>query len=78
MVTNDATPLDVTNDIQSVVISETAEEHVTTLISNTKLGILPSTGGSGIYFYLTLGGAIAAGSAYFIHKTKKQEELLAQ
>ena len=50
-------------------------EAVTTLISNTELGILPSTGGSGIYFYLVLGASVAGGAAYLLHKTKKQDEL---
>lgn len=45
----------------------------TTLITNKKLGILPSTGGSGIFFYLGVGGVIAGVAAFLLHKTKQQE-----
>ena len=68
-------PIELTDE--AAAINVTANNQ-TTLLINKKLGILPSTGGSGIYFYLVLGGAIAGVSAYYIQKTKKQEELLAQ
>jgi len=50
-------------------------DSITTLITNKKLGILPSTGGSGIYFYLVLGAAVAGGAGYLLYKTKKQDDL---
>lgn len=68
-------PIELTDADAEITATAT---NTTTLLINKKLGILPSTGGSGIYFYLVLGGAIAGVSAYYIRKTKKQEQLLAQ
>lgn len=62
------------SDVGKITVDANA---ITTLISNKKLGILPSTGGSGIYFYLVVGGVIAGASAFMLRKTRKEEELLA-
>ena len=69
-----AKPIELTNNSASITVSPT--ENKTALIVNKKLGILPSTGGSGIYFYIVVGGAIAGAAAYFICKTKKEEKQL--
>jgi LPXTG-motif cell wall-anchored protein len=41
------------------------------MVYNKKLGILPATGGSGILFYLFVGGGIAAIALVLMRKTKK-------
>ena len=41
------------------------------MISNKKLGLLPATGGSGILFYLFVGGAVAAVALILIKKVKQ-------
>ena len=46
---------------------------VTALIKNVKAGLLPSTGGSGIFFYLAVGGAIAGISLYLMKKDEHAE-----
>jgi LPXTG-motif cell wall-anchored protein len=48
-------------------------ENVTALIKNVKAGLLPSTGGSGIFFYLAVGGAIAGISLYLMKKDEHAE-----
>lgn len=63
---------------ESVVITAASiANNTTAMVINKRLGILPATGGSGIYFYLGIGGVIAAVSVYLIRKTKKAEEQLA-
>lgn len=69
-------PIELTNDSATVTVSSTSPDE-TALIVNTKLGVLPSTGGAGIYFYIIVGGAIAGISAYLIRKTKEKEGELA-
>lgn len=63
----DGTPADV-DDVE--VIRD--EDSETTYIINKKLGILPATGGSGIFFYLGIGGAIAAVALFFLSKNKRE------
>jgi LPXTG-motif cell wall-anchored protein len=46
-------------------------ENKTAMVYNKKLGILPATGGSGILFYLFVGGGIAAIALVLMRKTKK-------
>ncbi len=53
--------------------SGTPEEMGTALITNKKLGLLPATGGSGIFFYLAIGGAIAGVSFYLMKKDERNE-----
>jgi LPXTG-motif cell wall-anchored protein len=45
--------------------------NTTAMVYNKKLGILPATGGSGILFYLFVGGGIAAIALVLMRKTKK-------
>ena len=45
--------------------------NTTALVVNKKLGILPATGGSGIFFYLFVGGAVAAVALVLIKKVKQ-------
>ena len=42
-------------------------------ITNIKKGILPSTGGSGIYLFLII-GALMMGAAYLWNKRNKKEQ----
>ncbi|MBP3892883.1 MAG: isopeptide-forming domain-containing fimbrial protein [Atopobiaceae bacterium] len=49
------------------------ENKGTALITNKKLGLLPATGGSGIFFYLAIGGAIAGVSFYLMKKDDRSE-----
>ena len=53
--------------------SGTPENMGTALITNKKLGLLPATGGSGIFFYLAIGGAIAGVSFYLMKKDERNE-----
>jgi len=67
-------PIELTDSGAEITATST---NTTTLLINKKLGILPSTGGSGIYFYLVVGGVIAGASAVMLRKIRKEEELLA-
>ena len=67
-------PIELTDSGAEIDATDT---NTTTLLINKKLGILPSTGGSGIYFYLVVGGVIAGASAVMLRKTRKEEELFA-
>lgn len=59
------------------ITTEAFGNNKTAMVVNKKLGLLPATGGSGILFYLGIGGVVVAASAFVIYKTKKQEEQLA-
>ncbi len=61
-------PKDLTESTTKITVDTNA---ITTLLINKKLGILPSTGGSGIVFYLVVGGVVAAISAYMRKQTKQ-------
>lgn len=67
------------NDDASLTRNDEADPVAeTTLIVNKKLGLLPATGGSGIFFYLGIGGAIAAVALFFLSKNKRElDELTA-
>lgn len=77
IVKNDAEgyPIELTDKENAEITAN--EGNVTSLFVNKKLGILPSTGGAGIYFYIVVGGAVAGVSAYLIRKTRKEEKLQA-
>ena len=66
-------PIELTNAFATITADT---NNKTSLIVNRKPAVLPSTGGSGIYFYIIVGGAIAGAAAYFITKTKKEEKQL--
>lgn len=55
---------------------ETANVSVLTMVKNTKLGILPSTGGMGTYLFTIIGVVVMAGAAgaFFISRRKGSEE----
>ena len=66
----------ITNDANgeiSTSVVDTSETNVTALIKNIKNGLLPATGGSGIFFYLAVGGAIAGVSFYLMKKDERNE-----
>lgn len=54
---------------------ETFGNNETALIVNKKLGLLPATGGSGIIFYLAVGGAVALVASYLLKNTKEEDPL---
>lgn len=68
---------DGTQNSNVIITTASIANNTTAMVINKRLGILPATGGSGIYFYLGIGGVIAAVSVYLIRKTKKAEEQLA-
>ena len=51
---------------------------ISTLIPNKELGILPSTGGAGLFLYLGVGGLVAVISTYLMKKNKKELDQLAE
>lgn len=55
---------------------ETANVRVLTMVKNTKLGTLPSTGGMGTYLFTIIGVVVMAGAAgaFFISRRKGSEE----
>lgn len=55
---------------------ETANVSVLTMVKNTKLGTLPSTGGMGTYLFTIIGVVVMAGAAgaFFISRRKGSEE----
>lgn len=55
---------------------ETANVKVLTMVKNTKLGTLPSTGGMGTYLFTIIGVVVMAGAAgaFFISRRKGSEE----
>ena len=61
-------------DTKETIIS-LDEKAETTLIVNKRLGLLPATGGSGIIFYLVVGGTIAGTAALLIEKDRKKRSM---
>lgn len=55
------------------VVMTSSDGDDATFIKNKKAGLLPSTGGSGIFFYLAVGGAIAGISLYLMKKDEHAE-----
>jgi len=51
--------------------------NTTAMVPNKRLGVLPATGGSGILFYLGVGGAIALISYILMDKVKKASNVTA-
>lgn len=53
-----------------------AKVEVLTMVKNTKLGTLPSTGGMGTYLFTIIGVVVMAGAAgaFFISRRKGSEE----
>jgi LPXTG-motif cell wall-anchored protein len=58
-------------DVTMTATVRTDTNNHTAMVYNKKLGILPATGGSGILFYLFVGGGIAAIALVLMRKTKK-------
>lgn len=58
-------------DVTMTATVQTDTNNHTAMVYNKKLGILPATGGSGILFYLFVGGGIAAIALVLMRKTKK-------
>ena len=54
---------------------QTFGSNETAMVVNKKLGLLPATGGSGIIFYLGVGGAVALVASYLLNKTKEEDPL---
>jgi fimbrial isopeptide formation D2 family protein/LPXTG-motif cell wall-anchored protein len=52
----------------------TYEEAQVITVPNTPKGLLPSTGGSGIYIYLVIGAALMLGAYSWFRKSKAQAE----
>ena len=79
---SDGNPLSTLNDNGSqnpeVTIDTTVQSfgaNETAMIVNKKLGMLPATGGSGIIFYLGVGGAVALVASYLLKNTKEEDPL---
>ncbi|EAG2939511.1 LPXTG cell wall anchor domain-containing protein, partial [Listeria monocytogenes] len=45
------------------------------VVTNVKKGILPSTGGTGIYAFLTIGAALMIGAIVWYKKSKDSAEV---
>ena len=58
------------DDVAEITVDSSA---VTTLISNKKLGILPATGGDGIFFYVFVGAAIMALAVVLARRYRKDQ-----
>ena len=57
-------------------ITKISGDSATTMIKNTKMGTLPSTGGMGTYLFTIIGVVVMAGAAgaFFISRRKGSEE----
>ena len=64
-----------THDVDVTITAESISSNQTALIVNKKLGLLPATGGSGIIFYLGIGGAVALVASYLLKNTKEEDPL---
>jgi LPXTG-motif cell wall-anchored protein len=60
-----------TQNENTTIMAASTTNNESAEIVNKKLGILPATGGSGILFYLFVGGGIAAIALVLMRKTKK-------
>ena len=69
----DLTTYTIENENGEIKTTVVDNGSVTALIKNVKAGLLPSTGGSGIFFYLAVGGAIAGISLYLMKKDEHAE-----
>lgn len=69
----DLTSYTIENENGEIKTTVVDNGSVTALIKNVKAGLLPSTGGSGIFFYLAVGGAIAGISLYLMKKDEHAE-----
>ena len=58
------------NENSSITLPTPAEAA---MIYNKRLGMLPATGGSGIIFYLVVGGAVAGMATFLLNKTKRDD-----
>lgn len=61
--------------IQFTVAQGTKDETKVVEVKNVKKGILPSTGGMGIYLFLALGVALMGGAYVWFKKTRKNENV---
>lgn len=61
--------------IRFVVKAGTYEEAQVVTVPNTPKGLLPSTGGSGIYVFLVVGAALMVGAYIWFRKSKTQAEV---
>lgn len=59
------------NTTTTITYEISDDPNFTAMVYNKKLGILPATGGSGIFFYLGVGGAVAVVSYVLMGKMKK-------
>lgn len=62
-------------DVQFTVAQGTKDETKVVEVKNVKKGILPSTGGMGIYLFLALGIALMGGAYVWFKKTRKNENV---
>lgn len=62
-------------DVQFTVAQGTKDETKVIEIKNAKKGILPSTGGMGIYLFLALGIALMGGAYVWFKKARKNENV---
>jgi LPXTG-motif cell wall-anchored protein len=60
-----------TQIVNTTIATDSISNNKSAEVVNKKLGILPATGGSGILFYLFVGGGIAAIALVLMRKTKK-------
>lgn len=69
----DLTTYTIENENGEIETTVVDNGSVTAMIKNIKSGLLPATGGSGIFFYLAVGGAIAGVSFYLMKKDERNE-----
>lgn len=62
-------------DVQFTVAQGTKDETKVVEVKNVKKGILPSTGGMGIYLFLALGIALMGGAYVWFKKARKNENV---
>ncbi|MEY8662107.1 SpaH/EbpB family LPXTG-anchored major pilin [Ligilactobacillus faecis] len=62
-------------DVQFTVAQGTKDETKVVEVKNVKKGILPSTGGMGIYLFLALGVALMGGAYVWFKKARKNENV---
>lgn len=62
-------------NIEFTVAKDTYKEENTITVKNAKKGLLPSTGGYGIYIFLVLGLALMGGAYAWFRRTRKNENV---
>ena len=61
------------NTCYSIAIDET-KEYTEALVTNVKMGLLPSTGGIGTYIYIGVGSILVVGALLLVAKYNKKEK----